>query len=67
MFKKLSKVKKHHQFIYALIIGISVISIWRGIWMLLDIYLLPNNPATSATIPLVLGIIILLVTHQKLS
>jgi hypothetical protein len=67
MFKKLNKLKKHHQFLYSLVIATAIIGIWRGLWMLLDLYLFPKNEALSASVSLIIGILILAGTHHKLS
>jgi len=67
MFKKLNKLKKAEKFIYSLIIAVAIVGIWRGVWMLLDLYLLPKNNAISAVVSLVIGVLVLAVTHHKLS
>ena len=47
MLKKFINLKKHHQLFFSLIIMSGMISLWRGIWGLLDLYLMPNNPSWS--------------------
>jgi len=59
--KKMEK-KKHHQVFFAILIGFAVISFWRGLWGLMDIYLFPNNYALSLWISVFVGIVILLLT-----
>ncbi|PIN79842.1 hypothetical protein COV16_02110 [Candidatus Woesearchaeota archaeon CG10_big_fil_rev_8_21_14_0_10_34_8] len=66
MFKKFSKLKKHHQLMYSLLIAVAFVGIWRGLWRLFDIFLFPNNEVLSYSITLILGIIILAVTHHRL-
>jgi len=63
MFKKISKMKTHHQIFFALLIGFAVISFWRGVWGLMDEYLLPNNYRASLLVSLLLGVVILSFTH----
>nr|XP_006815341.1 PREDICTED: uncharacterized protein LOC102803961 [Saccoglossus kowalevskii] len=46
-------------FVY--IAGISVISIWRGIWYVYDIYILPEDLADSCWITVTVGAVILYV------
>ena len=67
MFKTLKTLEKHHQFMYSLIIAIGIVGIWRGIWLLLDLYLFKQNETISAIVSLTLGILILAITHHKLS
>ena len=63
MLKKFKKLKVHHQILFAIIIGFAVISFWRGVWGLLDEYLFPNDYRFSLVVSLVMGIVILLLTH----
>ena len=63
MFKKISKMKFHHQSLFAIIIAFAVISFWRGVWGLMDEYLFPENYQLSLWISLVLGVGILIGTH----
>ncbi len=58
MFSWLSFSRNKH-FIRNLIIAIGVVLVWRWVWNLADIYLLPNNPLASSIISLVIGILIL--------
>ena len=60
MPKKISRTKK---IIFAIIIGFAVISFWRGIWGLMDVYLFPKNYTLSLIISTILGLLILIVTH----
>ena len=53
------------QILFALLIGFAVISFWRGVWGLLDIYLLPNNQSASFWISIIIGIVILTATHYS--
>ena len=57
------KLKSNH-LILALIIGTAVISVWRGIWNLLNLYLYPSDIVISSIISIILGLGILIVTHQ---
>lgn len=67
MYQKINELKIHHQFIYSLLIGIGIISAWRGVWGLLDLYLFPNSPDISILASMVLGVTILFITHNRLS
>jgi quinol-cytochrome oxidoreductase complex cytochrome b subunit len=62
MLKKISKMKSKHQIIFAIIVGFAVISFWRGVWGLMDEYLLPNNYTLSLWISVILGVVILILT-----
>jgi len=63
MYKKFKRMSKFKQVIFALLIGFAVVSFWRGIWELLDMYLLPNNRELSSWVSLVIGVVILITTH----
>lgn len=56
-------MKSRHQIIFAIIIAFAVISFWRGIWGLWDIYVLPDNYEVSLWISFVVGLAILLLTN----
>ncbi|NCO05057.1 MAG: hypothetical protein GW939_02820 [Candidatus Magasanikbacteria bacterium] len=66
MLKKLINLKKHHQLVFGLIIMSAMICLWRGIWGLLDIYLIPNDPSLSYLISLILGIAVIITTHYTI-
>ncbi len=57
------KLKNSHLFL-ALLVGSAVIAVWRGIWNLLDLYLYPNDIVLSSIISIIVGLGILIVTHQ---
>ncbi|MBW3001902.1 hypothetical protein KY338_01935 [Candidatus Woesearchaeota archaeon] len=63
MLKRVGKIKKKsHKLLFAIVIGFAVISFWRGIWGLMDIYLFPNNLSLSLWISVFVGIVILIIT-----
>ena len=57
------KLKNSHLFL-AIIVGTAVIAVWRGIWNLLDLYLYPNDIVLSSIISIIIGLVILVFTHQ---
>jgi len=63
MIKKLIQMKTKHQIFFAVIIAFAVISFWRCIWGLMDVYLFPENQPLSFFTSFVLGLIILASTH----
>lgn len=54
-FKKISE---------AMAVWTGIIMFWRWIWLLGDTYLYPDHAGISATISLLLGILILLLTRS---
>ena len=48
----------------AMAVGTGIIMFWRGLWLLADTYLYPNDAWVSATISLFIGILILLLTRS---
>lgn len=63
MYKKISQMETHHQILFSILIAFAVISFWRGVWGLMDLYLLPENPQLSIWISLIVGLTILGITH----
>jgi len=63
MFTKIKKMKLVHQSMFAVVIAFAVIAFWRGIWGLMDLYLIPNNPSLSYLLSIIIGLVILIGTH----
>jgi len=61
MLAAFKQLKAHHQKLFAIIIGTAMIMFWRGVWGLLDLYLLPNNLGLSFLLSAVIGLGILVV------
>ena len=57
------EMKTHHQVTFALLIAFAVIAFWRGVWGLLDEFLLPEQLILSYLISMIIGILILVLTH----
>lgn len=66
MYPKFKNLKTHHQLIWSLVIVVSLVSIWRGVWGLMDAFIFPNNFLLSVITTLFAGIIMITVTHYKL-
>jgi hypothetical protein len=63
MIQGFKQMRPAKQIIFAVVIGFAIIAFWRGIWGLLDIYLFPNNYALSLWLSVLIGLIILILTH----
>ncbi len=63
MLHRMKKLKAFEQAIFALLIGFSVVSFWRGASGLMDLYLFPNNYNLSLWFSVIFGLTILAVTH----
>jgi hypothetical protein len=66
MYDKFKKLKTHHQLIWSLIIATALVSVWRGIWGLMDLFIFPSSKLISVITSLTIGIIIFIVIHYKL-
>jgi len=62
--KKESEKENLKKIFYILLIAFAIISFWRGIWQLSDLYLFPNNYVLSNLASLFVGIIILYFTKH---
>ena len=49
---------------YTIVIAFAIVSFWRGVWQLSDLYLFPNNYVLSNLISLFTGILILFLTKH---
>jgi hypothetical protein len=63
MFYKIRKLKPLERALFALLIGVSVVSFWRGTGGLMSMYIFPNNLKISYWASLLIGLIILAITH----
>lgn len=63
MFAHFKKMKVKHQLLTAILIGIAVVSFWRGAWGLMDVYIFPDNYLLSSWISMVAGVVVLIATH----
>lgn len=64
MDKTINNLERKHKIIAAILIGSAVVMFWRGMWGLLDLYLFPDNPAISYITSLIVGFVILIITHK---
>ena len=51
---------------FALVVVIAIVCIWRGVWGLLDLYLIPNDLVASFSLSVLIGFLILAFTGKKL-
>ncbi len=63
IIKQFKEMRAHHQILFSLLIGFAVISFWRGVWELWDLYVFPNNYHLSLWASLLTGVAILVVTR----
>jgi hypothetical protein len=62
MIKEISKMKTGPKIILAVLVSLAIVCLWRGLWGLLDIYLLPNDRILSLWISIIFGISILILS-----
>lgn len=49
---------------YTVLIAFAIVSFWRGVWGLMDVYLFPNNHILSLSISVLIGLVILYSTKH---
>jgi len=52
-----------HQLLFTIVIAFAVISFWRGVWGLMDLFFFPNNYQLSLWTSVIVGLVILWVTN----
>ena len=63
--KRETKKKRNFKKIsYTILIAFAIVSFWRGVWGLMDVYLFPNNYILSLSISVLIGLIILYSTKH---
>jgi hypothetical protein len=45
-------------YIKAIFLGVAAIAVWRGVWVLLDLYLFPSNLTASCVISIAFGMLL---------
>jgi len=55
----IKRFEKKHHILTAMLLGAAIILFWRGIWMLADEFLFPGIPWLSASVGLLIGLLIL--------
>ncbi len=51
--------KLNRHFFGKLVVVIGVVMVWRGLWNLLDMFILPGHPFWSSVVSIVLGLLLL--------
>jgi len=49
---------------YTLLIAFAIVSFWRGVWGLMDLYLFPSNLILSFSLSVLIGVLILYLTEN---
>ena len=65
--KNNKKKRNLRNILFTIIIAFAIVSFWRGIWGLMDLYLFPGNQVVSLSVSVLLGIIILYLTKHLLT
>lgn len=60
MLENLFKKTSFTDVLIIIITSLAIVSFWRGVWGLMDMYLFPENLALSLLISIALGLVILL-------
>ena len=67
IFRRIKRFRKdNNSNLNTIVVCISVIMVWRGIWDLLDMYVFPNTPLLSDLLCIALWIAVLLIDDWKL-
>lgn len=48
-------------------LAVGVVSVWRGVWGLSDIYLFPNEPVLSFVLSTIVGLAIIYLNDRKIN
>jgi ABC-type Fe3+-siderophore transport system permease subunit len=57
--RKVKRFEHRHHILAAMLVGIAIVLLWRGVWELADIYIFPNQDIVSAVVCIVVGFTIL--------
>lgn len=62
MLKAFQKLEYRHQALFTILVLVGIVTFWRGLWRMLDVYLFPESPALSIGTSIGFGLVILLVS-----
>lgn len=65
-YQKIKRLRKKRSNLNIFLTTMAVVMIWRGVWELLDLYLLPNNHVLSLVVWMIIWIFLLFVDDEKL-
>ena len=51
-------------YIKALLLGLAAISAWRGVWLLSDLYIFPNDLTVSGIVSVAIGLVIFVLYRE---
>lgn len=51
-------------YLRTLLVGVGGISVWRGLWLLSDVVIFPDDVLTSACVSIVAGLIIFILANE---
>jgi hypothetical protein len=64
MVRKQIQKRRIKKVLYTIIIAFAIVSFWRGVWGLMDLYLFPNNYTLSLLVSVIIGLAILYITKN---
>ena len=64
IFREFMFLKRHHQAIFALLIALGIVFVWRGLWGMIDLLWLPLSPTLSYLSGILMGVVILFLAHH---
>jgi hypothetical protein len=67
MLEKVFEKANSIDILIIVVTSLAVVSFWRGVWGLMDVYLFPEDPTLSFLISIIIGLAMLLViaVYQK--
>ena len=60
----MKKKRMFKRVFFTIVIAFAVVSFWRGVWGLMDLYFFPNNHLLSFSLSVIIGIVILYLTEN---
>lgn len=62
----LNTFRKKHPNLYSILIGVSIVMFWRGVWGVLDLYFFPGNEIFSYLFGIGFGLTVLWLNDFRL-
>ncbi|MBU2561686.1 MAG: hypothetical protein KKD17_05280 [Nanoarchaeota archaeon] len=62
ILERFRTLEYHSQLLFTILISVGVISLWRGMWLLMDLFFFPGQELISGVFSMLLGLTILAAT-----
>ncbi len=64
MIERICMAEKGQELMLGIAVSAAVVSFWRGIWLIMDLFLFPHNPHVSSFSSTIIGLAVIIFAHK---